>query len=97
MKDFTNIGHVIQCGVGFFVLFCAYNSAINLQATVMQQSGFGQLGFYNLALVSIVCAFASPSASFMIKRLGGVAPSLIVGAVGNALFILASVLPALKK
>jgi hypothetical protein len=62
----------------------------------MQQSGFENLGFYNLALVSLVCAFASPSASFIITKVGGVSRSLVIGAFGNASFILASVLPALK-
>jgi len=97
MKDYTNLGNVFQCGFGFLILFIAYNSAINLQATVMQQSGFGQLGFYNLALVSVVCGIACPSASYLIEKLGGVSRSLVVGAIGNALFIAASVLPALKK
>jgi hypothetical protein len=96
MKDYTNIGNVLQCGFGFLVLFIAYNSAINLQATVMEQVGFGQLGFYNLALVSLVCAFSSPASSFIIKKVGGVSRALVLGALGNALFILSSVLPALK-
>jgi hypothetical protein len=55
------------------------------------------LGFYNLALVSIVCAFSSPASSFIIKKVGGVPRALVLGAFGNGLFILASVLPALKK
>jgi hypothetical protein len=55
------------------------------------------LGFYNLALVSIVCAFSSPASSFIIKKVGGVPRALVLGALGNGLFILASVLPALKK
>ncbi len=97
MRDYTNISNVFQCGFGFLVLFIAYNSAINLQATVMEQSGFGQLGFYNLALISIVCAFSCPASSFIIKKVGGVPQALVIGALGNGLFILASVLPALKK
>jgi hypothetical protein len=41
MKDYINVWKVLQCGFGFLVLFIAYNSAINLQATVMQQNDFG--------------------------------------------------------
>lgn len=97
MKDYTNLWNVVQCGIGFLVLFIAYNSAINLQVTVMQQSGFEQLGFYNLALISIVCGFSCLLAPFVIKRVGGVSRSLVIGAFGNFAFILASVLPALKR
>ncbi len=98
MKErYTNIWSVVQCGLGFLVLFSAYNSAINLQVTVMQQSGFEQLGFYNLSLIALICAFSSPTASYLINRFGGVQRSFVMGALASALFILASVVPALKK
>lgn len=97
MRKRENLVNVFQCGIGFLILFIAYNSAINLQATVMQQSGFGQLGFYSLALVSLMCGFSSLSASFIIKKVGGVSRSLLIGALASAVFILVSVLPALKK
>jgi len=40
---------------------------------------------------------ASPSASFVIDYVGGVSRSLVLGAFGNGIFILSSVLPALNN
>ena len=95
--NYANLGLVVQCGLGFLVLFSAYNSACNLQATVMDQSGFGQLGFYNLALVSIVMAALTPALPFMLERIGGPARGMAIGAVCSTLFILSSVLPVYRS
>lgn len=95
--NYTNLSLVVQCGLGFLVLFSAYNPAINLQATIMDQSGFGQLGFYNLSMISVVMAVLTPATPFMLKRLGGSARAMAIGAICCTLFILSSVLPVTQS
>ena len=61
----------------------------------MQENGYGQLGFYNLAIVSAICGIFNLLSSAIIRRLG-IKTSLVLAAIGNGLFILCSALPAKK-
>lgn len=78
------------------MLFIAQASALNLQAKVMNQNGFGALGNYNLAAVSIFCVFGGFLSTTFIKKFG-INISLVISALGIAQWILCSVLPALKN
>jgi len=74
----------------------AYNSAINLQSTVMERAGFGKLGFYNLALISIFCGVGALFSTSITNRIG-VNMSLFIGAAVDAAWILTSLLPTLRN
>ena len=56
----------------------------------------GNFGFYNLAFISLITGIVSFFVTTVIKKLGANL-SLVIGAFGNSLFILSSVLPALKS
>lgn len=94
---YPNIFKVIQCGVGFFIMFIAYNSAINLQSTVMYNNGFESLGFYNLSVICLVCGLSSFISPILITKFKGTNTCFVIGAIGNGVFILSSVLPALAS
>ncbi len=91
-----NIGKVIQIGLGFLILFIGYNSAVNLQSTVMEDCGFGSLGFYNLALISLTSGIFCPFSTYFIKK-WGVNKCLVIASITNGLFITSSALAPLKK
>ena len=90
-----NLWKVVYLGFAFLVLFSAYYSAMNLQAIVWQNNGYGSLGFYNLALVSVVCALFSLLSPMVIAKTG-IKLALILSAIGNGLFILNTAFSALK-
>ena len=62
----------------------------------MNEDGFGKLGFYNLALISITCGIGCLTSTTLLMKLGWKA-CLIIGAVCNALWVFASVVVAMKK
>ncbi|CDW80279.1 major facilitator superfamily protein [Stylonychia lemnae] len=95
-SKYENIWKAQQLALGFLVLFIAQSSALNLQSKVMNQNGFGPLGNYNLAVLSIFCVLGGFLSTTMIKRLG-INITLVIGTIGIAQWILCSVLPALKN
>ena len=74
--------HSLQLSLGFLILFIAFNSTQNLQAKLMNDNGFGHLGNYNLACVSVMCIFGSFMSTTIIKKLG-VKWALVLGAIGD--------------
>ncbi|CDW71070.1 major facilitator superfamily protein [Stylonychia lemnae] len=62
----------------------------------MDQSGFGKLGFYNLALVSIFCSIGGLFSTSINAKLG-VNVSLFLGAIFDGLWILCSLLPTMRN
>ena len=62
----------------------------------MEQSGFGKLGFYNLALVSIFCAIGSLFSTSITSKIG-VNVSLFLGAIFDGAWILCSLLPTMRN
>lgn len=95
-KIYENFWKAFQCSSGFLVLFVAYNSAINLQSTVMDRAGFGKLGFYNLALISLFCALGGLLSTSVTSKIG-TNVSLFLGAIMNAAWIATSILPTLRN
>eukprot|EP00347_Sterkiella_histriomuscorum_P022843 403336943 len=96
VTKYTNFWKAQQLALGFLVLFIAQASALNLQAKVMNQNGFGPLGNYNLAALSIFCVVGGFLSTTIIKKFG-INISLVISAIGIAQWILCSVLPALKN
>ena len=45
-----NCDRLIFMSIGTFILFSAVNTSNNLLSLVMENNGFGKLGFYTLAL-----------------------------------------------
>ena len=62
----------------------------------MNANGFGSLGNYNLACLSIFCVAGGFLSTTLIKKCG-INACLIMGALGIVQWVLCSVLPALKS
>ncbi len=50
---YQNLWHVTQIALGFLFLYCAFNSSQNIQSLIMEQDGFGKLGFYSLGIQAV--------------------------------------------
>lgn len=61
----------------------------------MSADGYGSLGFYNLALISISCGFGCLVSATILKKIGAKA-CLIIGALSNALWVFGSLIVAMK-
>eukprot|EP00347_Sterkiella_histriomuscorum_P015929 403355148 len=62
----------------------------------MESSGFGKLGFYNLAFVSIFCALGGLFSTSITTKIG-VNVSLSLGAIFDGAWILFSLLPTMRQ
>ena len=62
----------------------------------MDKAGFGKLGFYNLALISIFCTAGGLFSTSITSKIG-TNKSLFLGAIFDAAWILSSLLPTIKN
>jgi MFS family permease len=82
--------------VGILILYTAFNSASNLQSLVMNEDGFGQLGFYILAVLYFFMGIGSLISTAIINRYG-TKFCLILGGTGNTIWIVTMILVAHKQ
>jgi hypothetical protein len=67
---YTNIGLVIMMSFGYFLVFAPFFSVIILSASILEANGYGNLGFYAVAIVFIGCSLSSFFSSHIVGRLG---------------------------
>ena len=65
-----NFRRLLLLSVGFLLLFCVFFTAQSLAGNVLDNLGFGNLGFYSLAILYLVYAFASLFATPIVIKLG---------------------------
>ena len=53
MKKYKNIWRVGYLSFGIFLLYMAFNSANNIESTILEVNGFGSSGFLILAILYI--------------------------------------------
>lgn len=92
---YKNIGKTAHLGIGFFVLQIAFGSASTIQSKIMNDDGFGKLGFYTMSTVYISCGLSCLFATSFIQRLGNKV-SLAIASALNALWVFSSILAAIK-
>ena len=84
---------LLVLSTGFLLLFCVYNTAQNLASEVLDDLGFGNLGFFSLAVLYFSFAFSCFVATPIVNKCGE-RFSMTVGALCYtmylACFILAS-------
>ena len=79
----------------FLLLFCAFNTAQNLASSVLNQLGFGNLGFVSLAVLYFTFAFCSFFATSIVNHLGERA-AMFIGAICYTAYIATFLLPSAK-
>ena len=68
------------------ILYTALYSCANLQSTVLKDDGFGQLGFYILALLYLAMVFGAIVSTAVINKYG-TKVCLVAGAIGTTVWI----------
>jgi hypothetical protein len=95
-EKYVNIWAALWQNLGFLILYIAYNSGANVQAKMMEQLGFGKLGFYNLACVQLTIVVGTMFSTTIISKLG-IRVAHAGGAIGITIWTLSSLVPAMKK
>ena len=65
-----NCGKLLILSIGFLLLFSVFLTSQNLAAEVLDSLGFGNLGFYSLAVLYFVFAFSCFIATPIVNRCG---------------------------
>ena len=89
----SNTGKLLILAIGFQLLFCVYKTAQNLAPQVLDDLGFGSMGFYSLAVLYMTFSFSSFVATPIVNKCGE-RFSMVLGSMNYTLytasFILAS-------
>ncbi len=77
-------------------MYIAFNSASNIQSQIMADDGFGQLGFFILALLYFFMGLGSLMSTAFIKLLG-TKTCLFIGGLGNVQWIFFTIMAVEQK
>ncbi len=75
----------------------AFNSSQNIQSLIMEQDGFGKLGFYSLGVQAVFQGLGSLLSAALVHKLGSLKTSMVIGATFNSLWVLQSMIPAMRE
>jgi hypothetical protein len=89
--DYKNLGRATLCSLTFFGLFVSFNSASNVETLLIEEDGFGKLGFIALSLYYLSVAFSSLFATNILKRFGEI-KCMAIGSLFNTPWILSFIL-----
>ena len=81
-----NIFKLIILSVGFLLLFSCFITAQNLSADVLEDLGFGDLGFYTLGVLYFSFAFSCFIATPIVNKIGDRA-SMFLGSIPYFLYV----------
>mmetsp|Transcript_34919 Transcript_34919/g.33965 ORF Transcript_34919/g.33965 Transcript_34919/m.33965 type:complete len:111 (-) Transcript_34919:1151-1483(-) len=89
-QNFCQLAHI---SFSILLLYIAFDSAANLQAEIMEQDGYGDLGYFILAVLYFCMGMGSFFSTAVMNKLGTRA-CLIMGGVGNVVWICSGIMPA---
>jgi hypothetical protein len=95
MGKYLNIDKVTQLSIGILFMYMAFNSSSNIQSEIMEEDGFGPIGFYILGVLYFFMGMGAIMSS-AIKKKFGTKFCLVLGGVGNCVWILSSILASEK-
>ena len=81
--------------LGFLFLYIAFNSSQNIQSLILDEDGFGKLGFYSLGVMAVFQGLGSLMSTGIVNKVG-VKWSMLIGAFLNSTWVMQSIIPALK-
>ena len=86
-----NLFKLIILSVGFLLLFSCFITAQNLSADVLEDLGFGDLGFYTLGVLYFSFAFSCFIATPIVNKIGDRA-SMFLGSIPYFLYVFSFVM-----
>ena len=96
INNYKNLSQLTQLSGGILLMYIAFNSASNIQAVLMEEDGFGRLGFYILALLYLFMGIGSVISTAMINK-WGYKVCLFIGGIGNVQWILSTIIAPEEK
>lgn len=94
-KKYRNLSNATFFSLGTLVLFTSYNSSLNIQSQVMIDDGFGDLGFYSIAVLYLCTAFGSLFSTAIMNKLGWKA-CFFIGGLTLTLWSFVSIFAAMR-
>jgi len=77
------------------LLFASFNTCQNITSTVLADDNLGSFGYYTLATLYFSIVISAFLSSALVKKMG-LYTCLVVGSLGSAAFVFASILPAYR-
>lgn len=93
--NYLNFWKATQCSIGFLVLSIASNSVENIQSQAFADDGYSLLGFFALAFLYLTLGLGCFFSTAVIDRIG-VRTCMFLGCLGDTLYIVSCIPPALK-
>ena len=93
---YINFDRLLVLCFGFLVLFIAYDSAQNLSGHVLEENGFGNMGFYSLSALYLVFGVSCLFALSIVKAVG-TKFCLVIGSLCYTAFTGCFIMPALSN
>ena len=90
-----NFDRLLVLSFGFFILFTSFELASSLSGHIMRENGFGNIGFYALAIRYLVFGFSSFFTLSIVKRFG-TKRCFVVAPLGFTTFVASFILPAYR-
>jgi hypothetical protein len=81
-SKFHNLPKVTYFSISILLLYMAFNSCSNLQSSMMDEDGYGSLGFYILAVLYFFSGLGSLMSTALIHKIG-TKGCLLLGGIGN--------------
>lgn len=97
MKAPPNFCLATILSVGFLLLFTAFNTCQNLAAKILDDLGFGNLGFINLAAIYLTFSICSFFSTAIVNKMNRLSLSLSVGGLCYTLWIVCFLLPCFSQ
>jgi MFS family permease len=93
MKVPPNFGKATILSLGFMLLFTAFNTCQNFASKILDDDGFGNLGFINLACIYLAFAICSFFSAAIVNKINKLSVSLSLGAFCYTFWIVCFLLP----
>ncbi|CDW89920.1 major facilitator superfamily protein [Stylonychia lemnae] len=91
MSKLVKYKNILVLSLGIFLTYSAFNSSQNLQSLVMQEDGFGQMGYHILATLYLFMGLGSIFSTAIINKFGS-RKCMMMGGLGNAQWIFTTIL-----
>ena len=91
---YTNIGQVTILSIGFMLLFTSYSTCQNFASKVLQDDGFGNMGFLSLAVLYLVMAVCSFFSTAVVNKIGELKVAMCCGGLCYSFWIACFLLPS---
>ena len=89
-----NFGKLLIMSIGFCFLFTAFNTCQNFAAAILNDNGFGSLGYVTLSTLYLLFSIFSFFSGAIVNKAGNAKITMGIGGFAYTFWILCFILPA---